>query len=330
LPGRKCEQWTPRRYNMKFERIVTAVDGNKLTLDAPIVQGLDPKYGKARVYKAASYRISNVGVEHLSIVSDYSHPTDETHAKNGIVFEKVMHSWALSITCKHLVFACTHIDKRAKHITVKDSTSLAPISKIAGGRRYAFSVNGQMNLVTGCHSDSGRHAFVSGSIVAGPNVWANSRATNEFADIGPHMRWSYGQLYDNIQGRQMQAWDRGRYGSGHGWSGNTIVFYNCEVFDDGDTGLPINDGNSHRRRRRRRHGFTVSSPVGGANYCIGCKVHTPPWTGDPRNYQAKEPACCGKGGHFQSNGALRTDIPSLYDMQLAIQKRDKAATSVGR
>ena len=60
--------------------------------------------------------------------------------------------------------------------------------------------------------------LVSGSIAAGPNVWAHSKATNEFADIGPHMRWSYGQLYDNIQGRQMQAWDRGKMGSGHGWS----------------------------------------------------------------------------------------------------------------
>jgi len=31
LPGRKCSQWTPRRYTMRFERIVTAVEGSKLT-----------------------------------------------------------------------------------------------------------------------------------------------------------------------------------------------------------------------------------------------------------------------------------------------------------
>jgi len=208
------------------------------------------------------------------------------------------------------VFACANIGKWAKHITVKDSTSLAPISRVAGGRRYSFNVDGQLNLVTICSSDQGRHAFVSGSTVAGPNVWVHSTATNEFSDGGPHMRWSYGQLYDNIKGRQFRAWDCSYMGSGHGWSGNTIVFYNCEAIESDPPGAAAH-------RRRRNAGFIVSSPFDGVNYCIGCKSDVDA----PNVYDAKTPNCCGVGGHFQGQGQLRTDIPSLYDMQLAIQKR---------
>jgi len=323
---------------MRFERIVTAVEalpeGNRVTLDAPIMTGLDSKYGKVRVSKATrSNRVTNVAVEHLRVVSDYDHSseTDENHANTAVFFDAADQGWVNSITCKHLVFACVDISKGSKHITVKDSTSLAPISRITGGRRYSFSVNGQNNLVTGCQADHGRHDFVSGSTVAGPNVWANSKATNAHADIGPHMRWAYGQLYDNIQGKQFQAWDRGAMGSGHGWSGNTIVFYNCLADDHGPPDA-TNDGQSHRRRRRARVGFTVSSPEGGANYCIGCRGEGGQFdvTDDHRNYNAKTPVCCGEGGHFQSQGQLRTDIPSLYDMQLAIQKRRITPSASGR
>ena len=86
--------------------------------------------------------------------------------------------------------------------------------------------DGQMNLVRHCTSDFGRHAFVSGGNEGGPNVFYRCTSTHDQSDVGPHMRWAVGQLYDNVYGGQMRVWDRGNMGSGHGWSGNTIVFWN--------------------------------------------------------------------------------------------------------
>ena len=86
--------------------------------------------------------------------------------------------------------------------------SHAPVSQITGGRRYPFNINGQRCLVKHCTSDWGRHSFVTGSRVSGPNVFYRSRSTRDQSDIGPHHRWGVGQLYDNIRGGQMRAYRR--------------------------------------------------------------------------------------------------------------------------
>ena len=85
-----------------------------------------------------------------------------------------------------------------------------------------------MNLFMNCHATEGRHDFVTGAKVAGPNVFYNCTATNTHADIGPHHRWAMGTLYDNIvTDGEINAQDRGNWGTGHGWSGVTQVFWNC-------------------------------------------------------------------------------------------------------
>jgi hypothetical protein len=76
----------------------------------------------------------------------------------------------------------------------------------------------------------GRHDYVTGARVCGPNVFYNCRATRTHADIGPHHRWSAGTLYDNIvTDGEINIQDRGNWGSGHGWSGVTQVLWNCTV-----------------------------------------------------------------------------------------------------
>src|SRR5690606_18712876 len=99
-----------------------------------------------------------------------------------------------------------------------------------GGRRYSFSVNGQLNLVKNCETKEGRHDYVTGAKTLGPNVFYNCKATNAWSDSGPHHRWSVGTLYDNIKtDGDINVHDRGNWGTGHGWSGTTQVFWNCEA-----------------------------------------------------------------------------------------------------
>lgn len=213
---------------------------------------------------------------------------------SAVEFDNVANAWASQVVCRHFVFACMDIARGAKHVTVDNCTSLAPISQIVGGRRYAFNIDGQLNLVRNCQSEDGRHSYVTGSRAAGPNVFANSMSTRDWSDIGPHHRWGVGQLYDNVIGGAIRVWDRGNLGSGHGWAGNSVVFYNCQAkMDHAAPGYSAE--------------IVISSPNTGSNYCIGCVTDG--------KYVSKIPQCCGRGGSFESPGQLRTDIPSLYEAQ---------------
>jgi hypothetical protein len=98
---------------------------------------------------------------------------------------------------------------------------------VTGGRRYSFNVDGQLNLVKNSYARQGRHDFVLGSVVPGPNVFVDGVAEQARSDTGPHHRWSNGSLFDNIviQGHSINVRNRGNSGTGHGWAGaNTLVW----------------------------------------------------------------------------------------------------------
>lgn len=315
-------------------------------------------YGGRTVKTIRDRRISHVGIERLQMRSSFdaslvehdkvyngrnigSYYYDEAHAWRAVVMDNVEHAWVSRLSCHHFGFACVDLEAGSKHVTVENSTYLDPVSVLTGGRRYSFNNNGQLNLVRYSTSDYGRHSFVTGSNPGGPNVFYRCSSTNDQSDIGPHMLWAVGQLYDNIFGGQMRVWDRGFAGSGHGWSGNTIVFWNCHSLASlgalccryapcaafgaaltpprcvpaplpaasetarAMSGLPCPAGGTN--------GFRVDSPATGANYCVGC-------VSDTETYDTTGPWCCGVPGSYQSHGA-RVEIDSLYDAQLAERLR---------
>ncbi|WP_026063205.1 hypothetical protein [Pedobacter arcticus] len=105
------------------------------------------------------------------------------------------------------------------------------------------------NLFQRCYADGGRHDFVTGSRVPGPNVFLDCVAINTTADIGPHHRWSTGLLFDNISGGQIRVQNRGASGTGHGWAGGQTLFYNC---------------------KSSKTDIKVESAKGSLNWGIGC------------------------------------------------------------
>ena len=228
-PGTK--QWQPEGYELNFERTITKIEGNKLFIDNPIVMAMEEKYGGGVVYQYDfEGRIAEVGVENILFKSDYLTETDEDHGWVAVDFGNVENCWARNITSKYFGNSCINIGGNGKFITVTDSKCLDAKSVITGGRRYSFSVNGQMNLVKNCESTEARHDYVTGSKVCGPNVFFNCTTRNAHADIGPHHRWATGTLYDNIDtDGQINVQDRGNMGSGHGWSGANQVVWNCKV-----------------------------------------------------------------------------------------------------
>jgi hypothetical protein len=220
-------QWKPDYYGLHYERVITKISGNKIYIDNPIVMEMD----SGAIYRYTfNGRIWNVGVENLVCVSEYNGDQDKDHAWTAVYFNRVVNGWATKVSAKHFGYACVSIGYQARNITVGECRSLAPKSKITGSRRYSFNVDGQLNLVKDCFASEGRHDYVTGAKVCGPNVFYNCQAEKTHADIGPHHRWATGTLYDNIiTDGEINVQDRGDWGTGHGWAGANQVLWNCTV-----------------------------------------------------------------------------------------------------
>ena len=245
------KQWQPSEYDIQFERTVTGVMRNTLTIDNPVVLALESKYGGGEVYRYEfPGRIAEVGIENLYCESTYSNDTDEQHGWDAISFNKIHDAWLRNVTSRYFGFSLISLEYDARNVTVSGCNCYDAKSVITGSRRYSFSNNGQFNLFVNCHATEGRHDFVTGAKVRGPNVFVNCKAERTHADIGPHHRWAMGTLYDNIvTDGEINIQDRGNWGSGHGWSGVNQILWNC-------SGKKV----------------TVQSPwVNGKNYAIGLK-----------------------------------------------------------
>jgi hypothetical protein len=233
LPPRKdggpVTQWTPARFGLDFDRVITAIQGKRVTVDAPLTNALDAQYGGGTVVAYDGRSIEEVGVEHLRGDTVHGGGADEDHAWSFVSFEDVKNGWAAHVTAVHFAHAAVSVGEGSKWVTVRKATSLDPISQFTGERRYAFEVTGaQLVLVEGCHSEKGRHDFVTGATTVGPNVFLDGLADSPGSEIGPHQRWATGTLYDGVvvKGGALSAYDRGNMGSGHGWAGVNHVFWN--------------------------------------------------------------------------------------------------------
>jgi predicted esterase len=223
------KQWMPAEYNFHFERVITKIKGNTIFIDNPIVMAIEDKYGGGKIYRYVfDGRIRNVGIENLLCQSEYNGDTDEDHGWDAIHVNKTENSWIKNVTSMYFGFGCVNLGNQSRNITVTNCKSLDAKSKIEGGRRYSFNNDGQMNLFMNCFATEGRHDYATGAQVRGPNVFYNCTAQNAHNDIGPHHRWAMGTLYDNIvSDGQMNAQDRGNWGTGHGWAGVNQIFWNC-------------------------------------------------------------------------------------------------------
>lgn len=222
-------QWNASGYRFSCERRIVSITGNRLILDNPVMMELDSRYLDVSVFRYRfPGRISEVGVEDLTCISEYRSDTAEDHGWIAVDINRVENGWVRNVHAVHFGQGCVSLQGLAKNVTVSDCSAVDPKSIITGGRRYSFNVNGQQNLVIRCHSREARHDYATGSKVCGPNVFIDCTAERSHSDIGPHHRWTMGTLYDNIRtDNQINVQDRGNWGSGHGWAGVTQVIWNC-------------------------------------------------------------------------------------------------------
>jgi hypothetical protein len=279
--------WTADAYDVFYERKVTAVNGNIITLDAPIMDVIDPVYATGELLKYTSNRIQKCGIENMRISSNFTSETDENHGWEAVSFENITNAWARKLEVYYFGYSAVHINNHASWITVEDCKMIDPKSIVTGGRRYSFNVDGQRNLIQNCTTNNGRHDYVNGDRTCGPNVFYNSSATNQRSDIGPHHRWATGILFDNIVGNGSQnVQNRLNSGTGHGWAGGQIMFWNCTAAK-----------------------MIIQDPPGDQrNWAIGCKSTNITNVG---NWITESL------GTVESQGAFIAAIPSLFQLQLS-------------
>jgi hypothetical protein len=226
--------WQPNSKNLDWDRVITDIEGNTVTIDAPLTNSLEQQYGGGSVHRYSwAGRLNNVGVENLYGFSDHTSSTDENHSWTLIDIKSAQNGWVHDVVSQYFAFACIEVDGGAKWVTVQDCQCLDPISQVTGGRRYSFDINdgAQLSLFLRDYARQGRHDFTVQSLVAGPNAFVDCSSDQAYAESGPHQRWSTGTLYDNVEthgnsGSGLNIRNAGNEGSGHGWQGANYVIWN--------------------------------------------------------------------------------------------------------
>ncbi|MGB8491686.1 MAG: hypothetical protein WCE64_11575 [Bacteroidales bacterium] len=247
-------RWRP--FNIIWDRIITEVKGNTITIDAPVFCAIEARWGGGEVVKCEDQgRIGQVGIENLRGISEYDpsvrmtsygnmdrgnfddrnrlhyegeeYYSDENHYFNFINLTNVKNGWVRNISALHFGSSVVNASNGTKWITVQDCESAEPVSIRAGARRFTYMLSGQLSLVQRCFSQKGRHSFVLGGSGSGcsGNVFLDCQAVNPYATSEPHANWVSGALYDNVKA-PLSA----RYWKdiSIGWAGANIVFWNCE------------------------------------------------------------------------------------------------------
>lgn len=223
--------WKTRDWDISWNRIVTNINGNEVTLNAPLTMALDADYGKANVISYTwQGRIEQVGIENLTLKStfDASNLKDEDHRWFGISMEYVKNAWVRQVNFKHLAGGAVSLLKTAQQITVEDCIATEPISEIAAFRRHTFYTEGQQTLFQRCYSEYGYHDFAVGGFgTTGPNAFVQCESYLPYSNSGTIGSWATGVLFDvaYIDGEALSYSNREQVARGSGWSAANSVIW---------------------------------------------------------------------------------------------------------
>jgi hypothetical protein len=225
--------WRPGSRDIRWDRVITAIDGDMITLDAPITTAIDKQFGGGTLEYVLVPRIEDVGVEDLRLVSQVGgeNPKDEDHAWFGVSIDNAQNAWVRRIEFQHFAGGAVALWDNTKWVTVEDCISLAPVSEIGGYRRHTFFTQGQLTLFLRCWSERGRHDFATGHCAAGPNAFVNCYASRALDDSGPLESWASGVLYDNVRidGADLVLENRWSSPPGTGWAAANCVLWQCRA-----------------------------------------------------------------------------------------------------
>jgi len=254
--------WAVGSEPLVFNRYIKSIQGSKITVDAPVFNHLNRSLAQSYIYK---YRrdglLTKIGIENLRIDIETAGGTDENHAWNAIDLYQLEDAWVINCTMRHFGLSGIRTDT-ATRLTIANCQALDPISIIVGGNRYNFQLHiaSQLILFKDCTATNGRHHYISnGASSVSGCVFYNCTSSGAYTSSEGHRRWSMGLLFDNLlelngprtiwDPRLLGLYNRGSYGSSHGWASVHSVCWNCNVAG-GD--------------------IAIQKPPTAQNYAIGC------------------------------------------------------------
>jgi hypothetical protein len=226
--------WKKGDIDVTWDRTIVSVAGNKITLNAPLTAAIDAQFCGAYVRKYDwSGRISESGIENLTLISDYNtkYPKDEDHCWTGVSVENAENCWVRQINFSHFAGSAVFLQPTALQITVEDCISKDPVSEIGGFRRITFYTMGQQNLFQRCYSENGINNFAVGYCAPGPNAFVQCEAKNALGFSGSIDAWACGLLFDvvNIDGHNLTFKNLGQSKNGAGWNTANSLFWQCSA-----------------------------------------------------------------------------------------------------
>lgn len=224
--------WHPGDTDIIWYRTISEINGDEVTLNAPLSSTLEHRYGGGYILPFSwPGRIVDCGVENLTIDSEVSpsHPLDEDHAWNGVSISNARDCWVRMVKFQHLAGSAVIIARSGSRMTVEDCKSVSPISEIGGMRRRTFYILGGQCLVQRCYSEQGIHDFCAGLCAPGPNafVQCESYASHDFS--GSIGSWASGLLFDcvTIDGNDLKLRNLELENHGAGWNAANSMLWQC-------------------------------------------------------------------------------------------------------
>lgn len=290
--------WETGEHPIMYNRRIMAINGNQITIDAPVFNSLNKSLSQAYIYKYGRANLkTNIGIENIRVDIETLGGEDEDHIWSAIELDQIEDAWVRNCTMLHFgqsgVITCT-----ATRVTVDNCFALDPVSIITGERRYNFNTYAasQLILFSNCTATNGRHHYISnGHSLASGNVIYNCKSIGIYNASEGHRRWSQGFLFDNLVDTNpntssyiLGLYNRGSYGTAHGWAITNSVAWNC---------------------RAGSRDIIIQKPPTGQNYAIGCFGRKVSGVTPPAPFQEKE-------GFIEGTNKDSLNPRSLYIAQL--------------
>lgn len=224
--------WKPTDLDITWDRTVTAVDGSRITIDAPITTTLSEEFGGGYILRAQhSGELRECGVENLTLeaaANDWN-PCDEDHCWDGIHINHARDCWVRRVDFRHLAGSAVNLQRHTSRITIEDCISHEPVSERGGWRRCTFTTRGQQTLFQRCVSRQGIHDFSAGFGAAGPNAFVQCEGEESLGFSGSIGSWAAGLLFDivNIDGNDLRFANLQQFQFGTGWNTANSMFWQC-------------------------------------------------------------------------------------------------------
>ena len=193
--------WEVGSQPLVFNRYITAISGNQITIDVPVYNHLIKDLSQSYIYKYSRNNLkTNIGIENIRVDIETSGESfDENHAWNAIDLYQIEDAWVKNSTMLHFGLSGIRTNT-ATRITVENCRATDPVSEVVGGNRYNFQVYNasQQILFKDCYASNGRHHYMSnGTSWASGIVFYNCKSEGAFTSSEGHRRWSMGMLWDN-------------------------------------------------------------------------------------------------------------------------------------